>query len=148
MAKRVPKLIPIRHDDYHAEYVGRTKDGRQFLLTDPFVQATADDPGREFLAVYLFDAKGRFLEARIDDLGVRGDLDNEKRTRLRDRRLDEIGEREYCDVKVALFKVERFGVEFGLIPPEPEKEVGNWWVILMPGDYMAFTEPWDGTYDT
>ena len=30
-----PELIAINHDDYHAEHVGRTADGRQFFLTRP-----------------------------------------------------------------------------------------------------------------
>ena len=45
-----PEKIAIAHDDYHAEHVGRTRDGRQFFVTTPFVPH-----GREFIAVYLFD---------------------------------------------------------------------------------------------
>jgi hypothetical protein len=30
-----------------------------------------DNPGREFLALYIFDADGNLLEAKIDDLGER-----------------------------------------------------------------------------
>ena len=46
MGKGPPKLVAVGHDDYHAEYVGRTRDGRQFFLTTPFV------PGeREFIAL-------------------------------------------------------------------------------------------------
>ena len=39
MAKGPPKTVTIRPDDYHAEYVGRTADDRQFFLTTPFVPA-------------------------------------------------------------------------------------------------------------
>ncbi|WP_435822543.1 hypothetical protein [Microbispora bryophytorum] len=46
-------------------------------------------------------------------------------------------------------EIDRFGTAFGLIPREPEEDDDTWWVILEPGDYMAFTEPWDsGRYDT
>jgi hypothetical protein len=39
-ARPVPELIAIEHDDYHAEHVGMTVDGRQFFLTDSFDPAT------------------------------------------------------------------------------------------------------------
>lgn len=65
----IPARIPIAHDDHHASHIGRLADGRQFLVTTPFVPALDSDPGREFIAVYLFDAVGALLEARIDDVG-------------------------------------------------------------------------------
>jgi hypothetical protein len=70
-----PEIVAINHDDYHAQHVGRTADGRQFFLTTPFVPAIAGATGREFIALYFFDADGRFLDARIDDLGPRATLD-------------------------------------------------------------------------
>jgi hypothetical protein len=142
-----PGRIRITHDDYHASHIGRTSTGDQFFATTPFVPALKN-PGREFIAVYLFYADGRLKEALIDDLGTRDALDNEARMRLFERRLAELGAVEYCDIEVAPFEIERFGVEFGLIPRPPEEEGSSWWVILMPGDYMAFSEPFDGEYDT
>lgn len=53
MSQGQPALIAINHDGYHAEQVGRTPDGRQFFLTTPF-----EPGGREFVALYLFDAAG------------------------------------------------------------------------------------------
>src|SRR5262249_12466767 len=70
-SRNKPKLIAIDHDEYHASHVGRTANGTQFFLTTPFVPAIEGSAGREFVAVYLFDARGRFHEARIDDLGTR-----------------------------------------------------------------------------
>jgi len=81
MSKSKPHLIAIDHDDYHASHVGHTADGGQFFLTTPFVPAIGGSAGREFVAVYLFDAQGRFLEARIDDLGTRAELDLERAQR-------------------------------------------------------------------
>ena len=49
-----PNIIAINNDDYHAEYVGRTSDGRQFFLTTPFESAIANRKGSEFVALYLF----------------------------------------------------------------------------------------------
>lgn len=71
MADSAPELIRINHDDYHARHIGWTADERQFFLTNPFVPKLGGEEGREFLALYIFDAEGSLLEARIDDLGVR-----------------------------------------------------------------------------
>ena len=39
--------------------------------------------------------------------------------------------------------------DIGLIVREPEDENDSWAVELLPGNYMAFFEPWDsGEYDT
>jgi hypothetical protein len=64
-----PDLVAIDHDDYHAEHVGRTADGRQFFLTTPFEPAIGGSDGNEFVALYLFDAAGKLLEAKIDEFG-------------------------------------------------------------------------------
>lgn len=148
MAEGAPDLIAINHDDYHAEHVGRTVGGQQFFLTTPFAAAVGDDARREFIALYLFDAKGDLLEARIDDLGTREQADANQARALIKTRLEELGEFAFGNIEVAPFRVERFGVEFGLIPRAPEAEDEKWWVTVEPGDYMAFYPPWDGDYDT
>jgi hypothetical protein len=66
-----PELIAINHDDYHAEHVGHTQDGRQFFLTNPFEPALGAEPGGEYVALFLFDRRGDLLEAKIDDFGPR-----------------------------------------------------------------------------
>jgi hypothetical protein len=152
MAQGPPTLIAIDHDDYDARYVGRTVDGHQFFVTTPFVPARADNGGREFIAVYLFDSQGGFLEARIDDLGPRSQLDQNAARSLLERRLAELGKLLYQRIEVRPFQVERFGTTFGLIPRPPESDEddeASWWVEVQPGNYMAFQEPWDsGEYDT
>jgi hypothetical protein len=82
MNRNPPTVIAIDHDDYYANYVGRTADGEQFFATTPFVPARANDPGREFLAVYRFDRRGKLLGASIDDLGPRSELDRDQARRL------------------------------------------------------------------
>ena len=154
MDEEAPKLISINHDDYHAKHVGKTADGRQFFITTPFVPAIGGISGREFLALYLFDAKGELLEAKIDDLGARqnsflpGQVNPDFSESLLKTRLAELGNVDFCNIEVAPFRIERFETEFGLIPNEPEDEDEEWSVILMPGNYMAFYPPWDGDYDT
>src|SRR5438067_13763980 len=116
MAKGPPKLIALGHDDYAARYVGRTADGRQFFLTTPFVPAIGGNPGREFLALYLFDKDGTLLEARVEDLGTRAALEEGKARARQDVLLASLGDVEFRRIKVAPFRLERFGVEFGFIP--------------------------------
>jgi hypothetical protein len=151
MADGPPDRIAIDHDEFAARHVGRTADGRQFFLTTPFVPSNQPgaDGGGEFVALYLFDAAGKLLEARIDAFGPRATMDEVERRRVYDERLRELGEVAFGRIEVAPFAVERFGVEFGLVPREPEDEDDVWAVEAQPGDYMAFFEPWDsGDYDT
>lgn len=144
-----PKLVAIDHDDYHAEHVGRTADGRQFFLTTPFEATSKRHAGGEFVALYLFDSAGSLVEAKIDDFGPRATLDKEARRKLYEARLQELGPVEFGRIEVAPFTVERFGATFGLVLREPEESDDVWAVEVMPGNYMAFFEPWDsGIYDT
>ena len=144
-----PKLIAIDHDDHHASHIGSLPDGRQFFLTTPFVPAMDGEAGREFVALYLFDKRGRFLEARLDDLGPRAELDEARARSTFEQRLAELEPVEYGRIEVEPFEVERFGTTFGLVAQPPEEEDDEWCVELQPGNYMAFWEPWDsGEYDT
>src|ERR1043166_6970259 len=122
MRQPPPKLIAIDHDDYHASHVGCTADGGQFFLTTPFVPAMSGNAGREFVALFLFNAKGQFREARIDDLGARAAFDEERARSVFEQRLAELGPVNYCRIEVRPFQVERFGTTFGLVPRPPEEE--------------------------
>jgi len=151
VAESPPDLVAINHDDYHAEHVGRTADGRQFFLTNPFEPASAvgASDGGEFVALYLFDAAGKLLEATIDELGPRATVNEEERHRVYQQRLNGLGNVAFERIEVAPFAVERFGTTFGLILRQPEDVDDPWAVEVMPGNYMAFFEPWDsGDYDT
>lgn len=162
----MPERIVIPHDDHHGKLVGWTRSGHQFFITTPF---TWLGESREFVALYLFDRRGELTEAVIDDLGDRAALVGEAQADVlpgnvaRENEtvyariaglLDYIGPHEFRSISVQPFQLMRHGVEFGLLPPahdpdeplDPDEEVP--YVLLMPGDYMAFTPPWDGSYDT
>jgi hypothetical protein len=144
-----PILIAINHDDSYAEYVGSTADARQFFVTTPFVPALHGEAGREFLAVYLFDRDGKLLEARIDDLGTRKEVDREHVRSLIASRPAELGSVDYGRIQVQPFQIGRFGTIFGLVVRPPSDVQDDWWAEVQPGNYMAFHEPWDsGEYDT
>jgi hypothetical protein len=149
MSTTRPHLIAIDHDDYHAEFIGRTNNGLQFILTDPFVPAEGGDPGCEFVALYTFNSSGQLLEATIDSFGPRSQVDKEAREKVFMERLASLGDVSYERVEVSPFCVERFGYEFGLVARPPEDEGDVWAVVMQPGNYMAFFAPWDsGEYDT
>jgi hypothetical protein len=98
---------------------------------------------------FSLNSNGRFSEARIDDLGPRPAWNREESHRLLDRRMAELGPVNYGRIEVQPFAIERFGTTFGLVPRAPEANGGSWWVVLRPGNYMAFHEPWgSGGYDT
>jgi hypothetical protein len=144
-----PALVSLDPDDYQARHAGHLPDGRQFFLTNPFVPAIQGSPGREFVALYLFDSAGKLLEARIVDLGTRANLKKEDWERQFAKMLDEVGDFDPRRIEIKPFEVERFGVAFGFIPRPPEEDGNGWWVEVMPGNFMAFHEPWDsGEYDT
>jgi hypothetical protein len=149
MAKAPPETLVLGHDKYEARYVGWTADGRQFFCTEPFVPALRGNPGREFLALYLFDKDGALLEAQIEDLGTRAGLDKKAAAARQAAQLASLGPVKYGKIKVAPFRIERFGEEFGFIPQPPEEPGGDWSVIVEPGNYMCFWPPWtSGDYDT
>ena len=149
MAKGPPKLVALDHDDSSAEYVGRTEGGQQFFLSRPFVPAVGDEPGREFVALYLFDPDGRLTEARIEDMGTRAMMDEGRAKAVRDEILASLGNFSCERIRVAPFRVSRYGVEFGFIPRPPEEPDEDWCVTVEPGDYMCFWPPWtSGDYDT
>jgi hypothetical protein len=150
-----PHRIALDPDEYHASGVGHTTDGRQVIATAPFVPATRTEAGREFHAIYLFDREGRLVDALIDDLGPRAELNFEQARELRARRLSTLGPITPQRIEVWPFEVERFGIQFGLIPRPPDEPEGGvdefdgWWVEAQPGNYMAFHAPWNsGEYDT
>lgn len=148
MPEAAPELIGISHDDFYSKHIGKTADGQQFFLTNPFIPAIGENAGREFIALYLFTTDGHLIEAKIDDLGTRQHLDDEAARALIEKRLAELGEISFGDIEVAPFRLERFGTEFGLILNEPEDADEDWTVTAEPGNYMAFYPPWDGDYDT
>ncbi|MBC7882268.1 MAG: hypothetical protein H7Y37_13155 [Anaerolineae bacterium] len=150
MSGTVPKIIAIDHDDYAAKHIGRTNDGRQFFLTSPFDPATRDrKEDCEFIALYLFDAQGNLLEAQIDSLGPRASMDEEVARSIYEKRLKDLGNVSFERIEIAPFYIERFGSIFGLVLRELEEEDDPLVVEVQPGNYMAFSEPWDsGEYDT
>ena len=146
-----PKIIRVNRDEFYANLVGKTQDGRQFFVTQPFVPY-----GNDFVACYMFDENGAFVEAKIHDIGKRtsGQLpgnaisNDSNINAVQLEMLAELGDVDFTDIQICPFEYEYDGVVFGLIAQPPEDEDEEWTVIAEPGNYMAFYPPWDGEYDT
>lgn len=163
-----PESLVIPHDDHHGTLVGRTADGDGFFITTPFTAGPRPADSREFVACYRFAPAGDLREAKIESLGSRADLvgaarahllpgnaveGNSKTRQVIERFLAELGDVTYEDIRVRPFRVERFGIAFGLIPDsaddlDEDEDYMPHYVTLLPGNYMAFYAPWEGEYDT
>ena len=149
MSTEKPESIAIDHDDYHAQHIGTTQDGNQFFLTTPFEAASDTSKGCEYIALFIFDSEGECLNSIIESLGPREDLIESEAKKKYNSMLSTLGEVSYCRIVVKPFSVDFNGTEIGLIARAPEDEDDEWAVELLPGNYMAFFEPWDsGEYDT
>lgn len=142
-------MVALVPDESHAQHVGRTKSGQQFFLTTPFVPHGNGNAGCEYVALYIFDGAGKLVESKIDSFGPRSTMNHQKRKDTIDLRLYELGKITRERIIMQPFAVEHDGVKFGLVPKPPEHGEKSWAVEVMPGNYMAFFEPWDsGVYDT
>ena len=144
MHNNKPELISIHHDDYHAQHIGTTSDGSQFFLTTPF------EPNKcEYIALFKFDGLGNLIDSNIETLGERGSFTQEFASEKYNLMLQSLGDVEFGNIKVKPFSVSFNNIEIGLITRVPEDEDDVWAVELLPGNFMAFFEPWDsGEYDT
>lgn len=145
-----PDRIAIHLDDDRASYIGITSDGKLFFLTTPFIPSmSSDNLGCEFVALYLFDENGKFIEAQIDNLGPREFLVASEADRVFEMRLSELGPVKFANISVHPFQIKQYGTTFGFVVHPPQSENEAWFVTVEPGNYMAFYEPWDsGVYDT
>lgn len=162
-----PELFTIAPDDYHAQYIGLTNEGRQFFLTTPFVPAMNGTVGRDFLALYLFDTAGQLLENHIEALPSRTELGLQRfpagnavptdimaewqselpaaQAAVLERQqviLASFGKVCFQQIRIAPFQIVHEGITFGLIANPPQEEGEDWWVTAEPGNYMAFSPPW------
>ena len=136
-----PKKIAIKHDDYLAEHVGKTLDGRQFFLTRPFKRDENEERPCDYIALYLFDLDGNLVDSIIDRIGVRGSYNQREYEKLYQSRLNDLGKVEFCKISVKPFSISKFDIEFGLVPKEPKYADDNWVVELLPDAFIKFYEP-------
>lgn len=163
-----PEVLVIPHDDHHGRFVGKLPNGEGVFITTPFTSGSKPQDSREFLALYRFSPTGDLLEARIESLGSRADLvgarcaaalpgnvaaDNPTVQSRIEVWLQQLPGLVLGDIVAKPFCVHQHGLNFGLIPDSPDdcdadEAFDPVYVTLLPGDYMAFMAPWDGSYDT
>jgi hypothetical protein len=137
-----PELVYVEYDDYHAKYIGCTATGVQFFSPPIFVPG-----GDEFVVLFLFNQAGDLIESKIENFGPRSTYDAERARALRADWLAQLEPFQYQDIRVKPFFVEHSGEMLGMIPVKWDDD--DWGVHVLPGDVMAFHEPWDsGIYDT
>jgi hypothetical protein len=143
----VPDRFTIVPDDYHVPYAGVAGDGRLFfighLLFVPGNRGQGD--GNEFVATFLWTPDGEFDAIRVDALGARETLEPRDRDAAIEAHLAELGDYELESIDVSPFAVEAHGATFGFVPTIDDDYVS---IDLHPGDYVSYTPPWDGGYDT
>lgn len=148
---RIPGKIPIRRmEDYHTHYLGRTAGGtlfwgyQTFAWLKPISEIRGEDIWqyrRNYTVLHTFTRRGKYLATRSISTNPnekKGDPD-----RKIEEWLSELGNFEYCDIKIRLFQTTIDDIVFGLIPGEEYNSID-----LQPSTTISFQKPWDGEYYT
>lgn len=152
-ADAVPRKIRIRCEEgYHTQYIGRRKDGTQFMAFIVGVptrgKLRADDRKVRWYAVlHRFDPDGKHLDTKALFLGTKTFAYqlNKPEAKL-DELIRTLGPVTYGDVEIRFFSVRIEGTVFGLVDASvPEERYQR--IDLVPNG-LAFFPPWDGTYET
>lgn len=145
--EQAPERFTIVPDDYHVPYAGTAEDGRKFFLSEELF-----DGDSAYVGVFLWNSDGTFDEIQVDAVprahglppGQAGPSGSED---LLDARLAELGEYVLEPIEVEPFTHNVDGVTFGWNLDQYED--GTYFISVMPGDFIAYYEPWDGLgYDT
>lgn len=144
-----PKKIRLVTDEYHLQNLGKLGDGTFFLVSSQLYYDHAVKHTTDYLCRFDFDADGNLIENKIIKLGVRGEFNHEDGVKEHLKLMPEKDSYGPADVSIKPFSIEFDGLNFGFIPRVPEDKEDVWAVEFMPGNTMAFFEPWDrGDYDT
>ena len=147
----LPEMLPIaRMEDYHTHFLGETRDGRlfwgyeTFAYTKPFPEIQGEDWlkfRKEFAILHTFDQECNYIETKhwSSDSSTGPEMSSLKLEEL----VATLGDVEYKDISIKLFKTTIDEIVFGLIPDE---ENGS--IELQPSSTISFQEPWDGEYYT
>lgn len=145
----IPKRIRInRMIDYHTHFIGKFDNGKQFFGYEHFVFEPNKDHQlenrHEYIVLYLFNEQGDLTSYKYWYAGKSTELNCKTETKLNEF-IKELGQIRYCDIHVKPFKLEIDSYTFGLIAfDDPDYER----VELHPSNTIAFSEPWNGEYET
>ena len=147
----IPEKIRVtRMIDYHTHFIGKYDDGKQFWGYEHFVSVPVDGETdwqkyrHEYVVLYLFDKEGKLESYKYWYAGTTSDLNCDTEKKLK-QLVKELGRIRYCNIRVKPFEIKIDGHTFGLIAiQDPDYER----VELHPSNVIAFTEPWNGEFDT
>lgn len=146
---RKPGKIRLITDDYHLEGLGKRLDGTYFLVSSQLKYDHHANATTDYICKFCFNSDGDLIEQKIVKLGIRGEFEHEDGVKMFAKLTPAEGTYEDADIRIKPFSVSFEGVEFGFITRTPEDEEDVWAVEFMPGNTMAFFEPWEsGEYDT
>ena len=151
----IPNLIPIMHEPgYRTDTIGTFADGQFFGSVTATLQPGAgagDDwirNKRWYAVLHKFGADGAHADSQIWFAGT--SEDESASIDLAEARLAEwlgtLPGRDFGDIAIKLFQVEKDGHVFGLIDGSKEYD-GEDHAEFVP-DALGFDPPWDGCYDT
>ncbi|WP_435355377.1 hypothetical protein [Emticicia sp. SJ17W-69] len=147
----IPKKIKIlRIEDYHTHYIGKFDSGKQFFGYEHFVSKPSPNEidwqknRHEYVVLYLFDENGSLESFKYWYAGTTAELNCDTNKKL-DELVKSLGKVRFCNIKVAPSHIEIDGIIFGLIPKIDDDYER---IELDPSSTIAFSEPWDGEYDT
>ena len=145
----IPTRIRItRMVDYHTHFIGKYDNGKQFFGYEHFVFEPDKDRQlenrHEYVVLYIFNEEGDLVGNKYWYAGKSTALNCNTEKKLKEL-VKELGKIRYCNIRVKPFKIEIDNYTFGLIAfADPDYER----VELHPNNTIAFSEPWDGEYDT
>lgn len=147
----IPEKIKIaRMVDYHTHYIGKYDNGKQFFGYQHFVNDISNNDTdwtkrrHEYVLLYLFNEEGDLISYDYWYAGTTSDLNCDTEKKLKEM-IKKLGKVKYCNIKVKPFQIEIDNHIFGLIAFQDSDYER---VELYPSNVIAFTEPWDGEYDT
>ena len=144
-----PEAVLMCTDEYHLEHFGKAEDGSILwmgsqLKYDPEVQETTD-----YIFKFSFNTSGELVSSDIQTVGVRNSIKREVFLEKMTALISGNAIIAPASAMIKTFIVVHEGVEFGLIVRVPEDAEDVWAIEFMPGNTMAFFEPFDsGFYDT
>lgn len=144
-----PTKIRLVTDEYHLEGLGKLSDDTYFLMSSQLHRDWHAETTTDYICKFLFNSNGDLIDHKIVKIGIRGKYKDADGVKEYVKLAPAKGTYEDADISIKPFSVLFDGIEFGFILRTPEDEEEIWAVEFMPGNTMAFFEPWDsGVYDT
>lgn len=143
------EAILMTTDDYHLKHFGKADDGLILWMGSQLKYDKKDQDTTDYIFKFLFDTSGELVSSDIQTVGARKVIKPEIFSNRLNALISANAILGPASAMIKTFTVIHEGIEFGLIPRVPEDDEDVWAVEFMPGNTMAFFEPFDsGDYDT